>query len=87
MPRGHRLPEGYDTLVIVTVACPECEAPRGAACRSLIVTIRNNGTTSRPHFFRRGAFDAWRRENPEKFLKLSSQIVERKDFDPEGMAC
>lgn len=87
MPRGKRLPEGYDKLVMVSVPCPECDAPRGIPCRSLIVTIKNDGTTRRPHFFRRSAFESWRRDHPQQFARLSNQVEKRPDFDVEGLAC
>lgn len=81
------MPPGYDRMVIVAVDCPECEAVRGEPCRSLIVTYKNDGTTYRPHYFRRERFDSWRQKHPNEYAKLAVQTPQRKDFDIEGIAC
>jgi hypothetical protein len=87
MPRGKRLPEGYDRLVMVAVGCPECSAPRGLPCTSLIVTTKNDGTTRRPHIFRRFAFEGWRELHPSAFARLSVQVPVKPEFAVEGLAC
>ena len=81
------MPDGYDVICIVAVPCPECDAQRGQPCKSLIVTIRNDGFTKRPHFFRRSAFDSWRSTHPVAFNRLAVQIAAKEEFDIMGLGC